>query len=300
MASERDLRGLDTSWRHAIRSRVVTSLASPRHRGIDLVASASAPVQRIEGEIRYGDVDKALEGESVELFACRAGRWTALGPTSTDDEGHFVLDLTGTRRLPIGVRTLYVSVVGDRSGADFVAMVAPEGTMLAVSDIDGTLTTSENAFPFALVGGAAVSAHPGAAAALTTLRNHRFYPVYTTARGRYFTEQTRRWLESQGFPRGPLRLPSAIATLPGDATVEYKASTLRALESQGLWPVIGVGNRATDVAAYGAAGIDASWIFVKLPEFEGELEAALAEGRAVGVESYQDLATYFEALGTGP
>ena len=40
----------------------------------------------------------------------------------------------------MGLRDLYLSVVGDRTGARFVGLVAPSGTALAVSDVDGTLT----------------------------------------------------------------------------------------------------------------------------------------------------------------
>lgn len=88
------------------------ALGKAHHRGIDLIASSSTAVQRIRGEIRYSLVDKALEGEAVDLFACHGGVWKSLGSVITNEEGEFELPLTGDARLPIGLRPLFASVVG--------------------------------------------------------------------------------------------------------------------------------------------------------------------------------------------
>src|SRR5207237_897231 len=143
---------------------------------------AGVVTQHLTGEIRYGLIDKALEDETVELFACRAGTWVPVGSVLTDDEGRFDLALTGPARLPVGRRPLFASVVGDRSSAAFVAIVAPDGHDLVVSDMDGTLTTGENAFPVALATGATVEAHPGAAAALRLLADKGYVIVYMSSR----------------------------------------------------------------------------------------------------------------------
>src|SRR5690242_12503747 len=149
------------SFNH-ISSRLISDLGSPNHRGIDLITSASAGTQTIEGDISYTVADKALEDEDVDVFACREGAWQNIGSARTDDEGHFALPLTDDARLPIGLRDMYVSVVGDRTGASFLALVAPDGAPLFVSDVDGTLTSSENAFPESLVTGGDPGVQPGA------------------------------------------------------------------------------------------------------------------------------------------
>jgi hypothetical protein len=133
--------GPSGSFRHWT-SHAISFLGDPRHRGRDLVAGASATDQRLEGWVSYTIADKALEDEDVDLFACRGGAWEHVGRTRTDNEGFFSLSLSSADRLPIGMRDLYVSVVGDRTGAAFLAYVAPDTQELVASDVDGTLTSS--------------------------------------------------------------------------------------------------------------------------------------------------------------
>src|SRR5689334_6429244 len=65
------------------------ALGSPKHRGVDLVTAAGSATQTLEGWASYSVIDKALEDEDVELFACGAGRWQRVGAARTDDEGRF-------------------------------------------------------------------------------------------------------------------------------------------------------------------------------------------------------------------
>lgn len=276
-------------WRH-LKSYLIAGLGEARHRGVDLVASSSDSSQVIRGEATYGVNDKALEDEWVQLYACRSGSWSYLGPVLTDGEGRFSLTLTGSARLPSGVRDLFVSVFGDRTSARFTAVVAPAGTQVVVSDIDGTLTSAENAFPESLVGLGNVAAQPNAPAALATLRDHGYAIVYITARGRYFTPETRAWLSAKGFPAGALRLAPSLVTLPGQPTVDYKAGAMRALA---LPVTVGIGNRSTDVQAYQAVGVAGARTFVKLPEYSSELQGALSSGAAVGFTDYGALVPVF-------
>jgi hypothetical protein len=292
--------GLAGSWRHSIRSPATVALGSPRHRGIDLITGAGAASQPIRGEIRYGLTDTALSDEAVELFACRAGSWQSLGTVITASDGAFALDLEGEQRLPIGLRSLYASVVGDRSSVEFLALVAPDGSELAVSDIDGTLTSSENAFPAALLTGADVAEQEGAPAALATVRERRYLPMYVTARGRYFSADTRAWLQSKGFPRGPMRLATSLVTLPGDTTVDYKADTLADVEVTGLRVTVGFGNRASDAEAYRRTGIPGEHAFLKLPEFSDEDAAPIGRGEATGFDSYVTLQPLLAQLPLAP
>jgi hypothetical protein len=276
------------------KSWAITALGSGNHRGIDLVAQASDGTQTLKGEIKYGLTDKSLEGEDVDLFSCQAGSWAYIGQTTTDGEGNFSYDLTGDSRLSIGLRDMFVSVRGDRSGARFVALVAFDGSQLAVSDVDGTLTSSENAYPESLVTGATVDPQPGAPDALTALNTTGgLSVVYLTARGRRFTQDTRDWLDQNGFPRGPLRLAPSVVTLPGSATVSYKTGQLTGL---GMPIAVGIGNRASDIQAYTNASVAAEQIFIKLPEYQSELQSHLDAGEAVGFQNYSDEIDTFSAL----
>jgi phosphatidate phosphatase PAH1 len=268
------------SFRHAM----VTRLARPNHRGFDLIAT-STDDQVLRGKLAYGVVDKSLEHEDVELFACVAGTWQNVGTTRTDDEGHFALRLEGANRLPVGLRDIYGSVVGDRTGVHFLAYIAPSGSPLMVSDVDGTLTASETSFVKAVFLGRSVSPQPGAAEALRLAEASGYQIVYMTARSERFTDATRAWLAANGFPRGPLRLAPSLITKPGAPTVAYKE---RALKSLTGFDVRALGNRKSDVSAYAAAGVPADHIFIKLPEFRGELATPLSSGAAIGFGHYSD------------
>ncbi len=273
-------------------SSVISDLGDPRHRGFDLVAGASADSQSIEGWISYTIADKALEDESVDLFACRAGAWTSIGSATTDGEGHFALALAGDARLPIGMRDIYVSVTGDRTGTSFLAYVAPDDQPLIVSDVDGTLTSSENAFFETIALGIEPDAQPGAADAYQAATNRGYQLVYVTARGNQYTGDTRTWLADKGFPRGPVRLSPSFITLPGGDTIDYKTSTVGALALPVQW---GVGNRASDITAYTNVGLAGDAIFILSAEYASEVQAPIAAGAAVGLASYDDLRTMYVA-----
>jgi phosphatidate phosphatase PAH1 len=269
---------------HLRRNAIVAKLARPDHRGFDLIATTDQP-QVLAGRLAYGVIDKDLEHEDVDLFGCIAGQWLPLGTTRTNEDGTFALPLVGDARLPVGLRDVYASVVGDRSGVRFLAYVAPAGRPLVVSDVDGTLTASENAFAKAIFTGRSIDAQPGAAATLRDVAARGYQVVYVTARPDRFTDATRAWLANHGFPRGPVRLADAWFVRPGASTVAYKSRVFAALEKS--FPIAaGVGNRRSDVTAYGNAGIASDRIFVKLPEYNGELGSSLRAGAAIGFGTY--------------
>ncbi len=282
--------GPPAELRHT-RSKLITALGSPRHRGLDLVTTPSAARQVLAGSISYTLADKALEDEDVELFACIDGAWTELGDARTDGEGQFSLALEGSDRLEIGMRDLYVSVVGDRTGARFLAYVAPAGTRMVASDVDGTLTSSESTFVKTVLMGAESFAQPGAATAFTYLAARGYQPVYITARGQQFMGDTRAWLAEQGFPRGPMMLAPSFITIPGGDTVDFKVGAMTTIRNAGLVIAAGIGNRASDVAAYDRAALPPERIFIGTAEFSDELTADLAAGRATGFGTYDELRT---------
>jgi phosphatidate phosphatase PAH1 len=274
---------------HHFKNVLISGLGDPRHRGFDLVASASTASQSLEGWLSYTVVDKALEDEDVDVFACRVGQWRKVGTARTDDEGHFTLGLSGTNRLPVGMRDLFVSVVGDRTGVRFLGYVAPDATQLVVSDVDGTLTSSENAFLETVALGGEPDARAGATKAFAAAITRGSQLVYVTARGNQFTTATRDWLDHKGFPRGPVRLSPSFLTLPGGDTIDYKTRTISALSAAGFELSAGVGNRASDVTAYTSTGVAAGRIFIELPEFVSEVQPLLDLHQAIGFAAYDEL-----------
>jgi phosphatidate phosphatase PAH1 len=279
------------SFRH-LESKITAAVADPRHRGFDLVAPASAATQSIEGWISYGAEDKALEDEDVDVFACRESAWAKVGTARTDGEGHFALELADDARLAVAMRDLYVSVVGDRTGVGFLAYVAPDDAQLIVSDVDGTLTSSENAFFETIALGIEPDAQPNAATAYQAAAQRGYQLTYVTSRGGQYTTDTRQWLSDLGFPRGPVRLSPSFVTLPGGDTVDYKTSTISAL---GFPIAMGVGNRASDITAYTNSGVAPASIMISLPDYQSEVQPALDAGQAIGFTGYDQLRTSYIA-----
>jgi hypothetical protein len=110
--------------------------------------------------------------------------------------------------------------------------------------------------------------------------------IYVTSRGDQYTEVTRRWLAAHGFPRGPLRLARSTITQPGAKTVAFKTSVLRALR---IPVAVGIGNRASDIAAYANAGLSPARILINLPEFRSELGDELSAGKAIAFDDYREV-----------
>lgn len=273
--------GAKTGFRHT-RNRLFAKLGSPRHRGIDLVAVEGDEFQTLTGKVAYTKTDKDLEDEDVEVFACIERAWHPVAKGRSDGDGRFAFALRGTARLPIGMRDLYVRVPADGSGIRFLAYVARPGDSVIVTDLDGTITSSENAVIRQMLG-ADVAHQPGAPEALAASGK---VVVYISARGDQLTEMTRRWLATHGFPKGPVRLARAMVTLPGERTVALKTAEMSAI---GVPIAAGIGNRASDIAAYRNAGLTPDRIFINLPEFTDELRGALAAGAAIPFDHYQDL-----------
>lgn len=269
-------------WRHK-RSRL-TAKGTANHRGIDLIASEDDKVQQLGGKLAYGKIDKDIEDEDAEVFACVGGNWRSLGIRRTDDDGRIALALESTARLPVGMRDLYIAALGDGTGSYFLGYVAPRGAPVVVTDVDGTISWSENSVISNVVSRSADIGHrPNAPEALSKLP----YPiVYVTARGDVFMNITRKWLERHGFPRGLLRLSNGLFARPGERAIEYKTATLKAL---GVPIAAGIGNRKSDITAYTAIGLAAKRIFIHLPEFASEVKRDLEAGNAIGFADYAKL-----------
>ncbi len=274
-------------FRHR-RNQLVAALGAPLHRSTDLITSVAAVEQRIEGQLAYG-ADKASEDEGVDVFVCLADRWRMIGEARTDDDGHFAIVLTGGARLPVGLHPLYASAIADRSGVGFLGYIAPTDASVAIADVDGTLSASENGIVRSIVLGSPLAAQPGASDAFGTLASAGYQVVYLTARPRGTTELTRGWLAEHGFPPGPIVMAPGL-TLPGRMTLAHKSGSLDRLRASGVPLTIGIGNRATDVLAYSHAGLAAERIFIKQSEFATELDPYLKTRRATGFVAYAELA----------
>lgn len=293
--------GAAIEWNHTA-SILAAAAGDPNHRGRDLFLNPGDP-QWVIGKFSYGVTDKDIHDEAVEVWLLRdCTTWEMLGTTLTTDDGEHptvegVDDAGGRIFFPIpeakalgpGMHRVHLVVRGDLSSADLFIDVVPAGTPVFVSDVDGTLTTSETEEYASLLTGAISPANPGAPEALQTLVDKGYRALYLTARPEWLVGRTREFLDTRGFPRGLVHTTLGLTGALGSAASGFKTDELAMLAAKGLVPEYAFGNTETDAAAYEAAGIDPldHRIFFQFDD-------TVSGGRRI--ESYTDLVPEFEAL----
>ncbi len=244
----------------------VIALATPGHSMQDVIVTPGAAVV-IHGKFAYGSISKDLQGEKIRVYLDECHGWQSLGEMTTDNDGRVAF--TVADGLPVGVYDVRLEVLGDATLAPGRIWILPQGTRLAVSDIDATLTTSDDELVLAVLadifsGTYVPSAWPAAADLTLALTERAWVVVYLTGRPYWLTEKTREWLSDGGFALGALHTTdSNAAAVPTQGGVgAYKLAYLQGLTAQGFVLDQAYGNATTDIYAYAGAGIapDQTWI----------------------------------------
>ena len=290
-------------FRHEHHSSFIRHMGSARHRGRDRFVRPGDP-QIVLAKFAYGMTDKDLEDEEIDVFVRRAcaGEWEKLGvATTTQDEnrhppvdgvedrgGQIFYEIPAEKALAPGRHQLRLVVGGDLTSTDVLFEVVSPGTKIFVSDVDGTLTSSENIEMLKVLEGTLPDAHPGAADAFRILVEKGYHPMYLTARPELLVPRTRAFLRAHGFPLGVVHTsPATFGAGMGASAASFKKTELQALAALGLVPSFGFGNMPSDSDAYAAAGIDPTRRFFY--RIDGKFE-----GRRI--ESYDELWEPFRAL----
>jgi phosphatidate phosphatase PAH1 len=281
-------------WHH-IGSSLTAATGDAKHRGRDAIYTAGQ-AQWIIGKFAYGDIDKDLEDEDVDVYVEREcnGSWEKLGTSRTthddahatvegvsDSGGRVFFQVPAGKELALGRHRVRLVVAGDHSSTDLLVDVVPKDAPVVVSDVDGTLTSSELAeFPAGLVG-VLPDAQPDAAAVLTALVKKGYRPIYLTARAEALTARTKEFLAQRGFPAGIVHTTTSGLGAFGDAAAQFKSGELARIEQKGLAIQWAFGNKASDTDAYDAADVEPRdhRIFLKVDDTHG--------GRRI--EKYADL-----------
>lgn len=258
--------GSKTSWRHTTTSLSVAA-GSPRHRGRDLFLKPGTKQWAI-AKFAYGAIDKDIKDEDVDVYLLRdcGSTWKKLGTYRTTEEsahtteegvidsgGRVYVDIAAVEPIPLGVgrHRVHFVVKGDLSETDQYIEVLPDGARVVVSDIDGTLTTSESASWTEAFGATPPGANPGSPQVMTTLAQRGYYVFYLTARPEWFVQKTRDWVKMRGFPPGIIHTTFSAIGETGAAAIEYKTSELANLKTKtGIVPTYGFGNTDSDSTAY--------------------------------------------------
>ena len=251
-------------------SSIFSATSNPHHRGRDLFVNPGEPVWVI-GKFTYGLVDKDLKDEEVDVWMLRdcAGTWEKVGTSITTEEGaHPTVEgvedsggwvyfqLPSNIQLGLGRHRFELVVAGDLSHVPVYVDVVEPGTPIIVSDVDGTLTTSENEEFTALLTGDTPQANPDAATVLHTLADKGYRIFYLTARPEFLVERTREFVRDRGFPPGLVHTTLNTTGATGEEAVAYKSGELAAIAARGLVPSWAFGNTITDAEAFASAGIE--------------------------------------------
>ena len=195
------------------------------------------PFQGIRRSVNTARVDFTLDGRPV-------------GTVTTTGDGRAVL----TVDLPPGVADFDVRArykghdLRDRGRA---FRWDPTRTAVAV-DIDDTLSHTDYAVLLFREEDDRSDPLRGSRAAMNTLALD-FHIVYLTGRTRFLADKTRHWLESRGYPPGPIVTAPRIR----DTILQpfFKRQALTELRAR--WPnlLIGIGDRWVDTFAYEPNGL---------------------------------------------
>lgn len=284
-------------------NKILTKLGKPLHRGRDIIVTPGAPIW-IQAKFTYGLLDSDLHHENVDIYlsqGCNSPmKKIGYGFTSNDGENNPVdgvedsggriyvnLATLGIKNLPIGRHRVVLVVQGDNSMTELYITVVDPRQKIAVADIDGTLTESELAAAVDVLGGDA-PARANSVAAIKTLVAKGYHILYLTARPEWLGADTRKWLTAQGFPIGTIRTTDSKVGANGAPATAFKLKELDLLIAQtGIVPDFGIGNKATDVAAYAQAGIPGPGTYYH--DLNADLEGGIA------FDDYNALVADFQA-----
>lgn len=194
------------------------------------------------------------EPTSLWYYDPTAKAWQTLGRVDTDADGNYGIspaDAIVTER----DRPVYSILEADGSCAEHYNYLMPEGTKFVVTDIDGTLTLSDDELFKQIDDGSYVPAQNKSADVLmNTWHDKGYFIVYLTARPHEFRSETRAWLRDLGFPKGPVVTANSLVF--DESAREYKRAWINRMLTDFKWDVVAAyGNAASDVDAYEDAGI---------------------------------------------
>ncbi|MEJ7729175.1 MAG: HAD family acid phosphatase [Polyangiaceae bacterium] len=236
-------------------------------------APAAGPVVYQGRRARTGEdsglSSSQLPGENVSLWFYDSGQsaWQSFGRAVTDDDGRYAITPATPVAAPLG-QPVYAMLEADGSCAEHFDYLMPSGTKLILTDIDGTLTLSDDELFKQIDDGSYQPAENASAAALMNKWSEKGYQViYLSARPHAFRAETRAWLEALGFPDGPLVTANALVF--DDSAREYKRAWVNRMLVDYGWAVeAAYGNATSDIDAYEDAGIPKDITFI-VGEFAG-------------------------------
>lgn len=224
---------------------------------LDVIGLPSAE-QAINGMFARGSnglLGTPFVGEWVSVWKPLAGLWKQLGRVQTDENGAYSIKVPDADKFAKGTNLLYGILEGSGDCAVHGVFLWPEGTTIIVTDIDGTMTKSDQEMMKQLSDANydAVE-NKGALDMMKTWASKGYYIVYMTARPHTLREMTRKWLYAHDFPFGPVI--TAETMVYNEAARKYKGDWIKKMKNDFQWNVAAAyGNAQSDVDGYSDGGI---------------------------------------------
>ena len=244
-----------------LRTRITLAAGDAVHSMSEAVVTPGADLV-LRGKFAYGFISKDLEDEAVLAYmrAGDCGEWTFLGEATTNDDGEVSFEVA-----PIetpGVYQVQLVVAGDLTRAAGQITVLDPGGELVVFDVDGTLTTSDGELFEEIFAGVDAEAFESSPEVVNAYAAAGYTVVYVTGRPHFLQAHTHRWLQSHGYPAGPLFTSSSLLEAGPPGVEEHKVRALTALTEAGFGIFRAFGNASTDVCAYARVGVDPAQTFI--------------------------------------
>jgi hypothetical protein len=223
-----------------------------------------------------------LGGENVSLwyYDTAASEWITLGRMTTDDTGFYSITPESPVTAPLG-QPIYSILEADRSCTEHYDYLMPMGTKIILTDIDGTLTLSDEELFKQIDDGKYQPLENNSASEMMNIWADKGYQVvYLTARPHNFRTETRDWLVAKNYPIGPVI--SANTLVFDESARDYKSAWVTRLTDAFGWEIVAAyGNAESDVQAYEDAGIPKDITFIVGP-FAGSADTQAIENNDYG------------------
>jgi hypothetical protein len=265
-------------FRHATNANLAKMDTRIKHEGADTIGNPSGPFANTH------DPDTAAPGtaiafagtmgvttttgglfsmpitdEYVSVWTYDGTAWQMLGRGLTDQDGLFSIP----GMLEPNGQPLYAMLEANGTCAPQADYTFASGKKVVVTDIDGTLTTSDNELSMEIADPTYDPMMMGHADLLLQTWGMKGYPViYLTNRPHPLRVETRGWLAEKMMPGGPVITSNGTAS---DAAA-YKTLWLQRMVQTFHWQIVAAyGNAATDITAYENAGIPKADTFIVGP-----------------------------------
>lgn len=252
------------AWRHPIATPITTAAGAANHAAHDPIGARAEDVT-LHGKFTYGAISKDLEDERVAVWIDDCAGWRALGEPLTNSDGRIAVPVPASVVTTPGVYEARFQVLGDRSMTTAHVWLLPAGTRIALTDIDGTMTSSDSELFQQIFDGSHVPvAYPGAVDLTTAHAGRGHVVLYLTGRPYYLMQRSRTWLTDLGFAPGPLHVTDSNGeALPTEGGVgDFKKQYIAGLLAAGYQVDVAYGNASTDVYAYLGAGLPADRVWI--------------------------------------